>query len=86
LRLYPEAFSEIMFPVPPLEDQMRIDTHLKAETAKLDILTRAIERTIKLLGEKHAAVTAAAVTGQLPIPGSADGLPSEEEMACSSTT
>lgn len=67
LRLYPEGFFEVFFPVPPIYEQRAIVTHIAAETAKLEALRVATEQTIALLKERRAALIAAAVTGQLPI-------------------
>ncbi|OPX99209.1 MAG: hypothetical protein A4E62_01072 [Syntrophorhabdus sp. PtaU1.Bin002] len=69
LRLYPEGFFEIWFPVPPFPEQHAIIAHIKKETAKLDALKQAAERTIGLLKERRAALIAAAVTGNLNIGG-----------------
>ncbi len=68
LRLYPEGLYEIWFPVPPLAEQRAIVTHIGAETAKLDGLRAATERTIALLKERRAALIAAAVTGKIDVP------------------
>jgi type I restriction enzyme S subunit len=73
LRLYPEGFFEIWFPVPPLAEQRAIVAHIAAETAKLDALRAAAECTIALLKERRAALIAAAVTGQLSLPTDTDG-------------
>jgi type I restriction enzyme S subunit len=67
LRLYPEGFFETWFPVPPLDEQRAIVAHISAETAKLDALRTATERTIGLLKERRAALIAAAVTGKLKL-------------------
>ncbi len=67
LRLYPEGFFEVFFAVPPLEEQRAIVTHIAAETAKLDALRSATERTIALLKERRSALIAAAVTGELDL-------------------
>lgn len=69
LRLYPEGLYEVFLPVPPLAEQRAIVAHLAAETAKLDALRAAAERSIALLKERRAALIAAAVTGRLAIPG-----------------
>jgi type I restriction enzyme S subunit len=68
LRLYPEGFFEAYFPVPPLDEQRAIVTHIATETAKIDGLRAATQRTIELLKERRAALIGAAVTGQLKIP------------------
>ena len=65
LRLYPEGFFEVFFPVPPIGEQRAIVTHISAETAKIDALRAATERTIALLKERRAALIAAAVTGKI---------------------
>ena len=66
LRLYPEGFFEVFFPVPPIDEQRAVVSHIAAETAKLDAMRSATERTIALLSERRASLIAAAVTGQLP--------------------
>jgi type I restriction enzyme S subunit len=71
LRLYPEGLFEVFLPVPPIEEQRAIVGHIVKETAKLDSLHSATERTILLLRERRAALIAAAVTGQTPVPEAA---------------
>lgn len=67
LRLYPEGFFEIWFPVPPLEEQLAIVASIRAETSKLDALRSATEQTMALVKERREALTAAVVTGQLKV-------------------
>ncbi len=67
LRLYPEGFFEVYLPVPPQEEQRAIVEHIARETAKLDAVRTATERTIALLKERRSALIAAAVTGQLDL-------------------
>jgi type I restriction enzyme S subunit len=69
LRLYWEGFRDIEVPLPPLDDQRTILAHIRRETAKLDALHAATERTIALLKERRAALIAAAVTGKLDVQG-----------------
>jgi type I restriction enzyme, S subunit len=64
LRLYPEGFFEVFFPVPPIEEQRAIVDHIAIETAKLDALRSATERTIALLKERRSALITAVVTGR----------------------
>jgi type I restriction enzyme, S subunit len=71
LRLYPEGFFEVFLPVPSLSEQRAIVTHIAEETAKLDELSVATERTTVLLQERRAALIAAAVTGQIHVGESA---------------
>ncbi len=67
LRLYPEGFFEVYLPVPPQEEQRAVIAHIARETAKLDAVRAATERTIALLKERRSALIAAAVTGQLDV-------------------
>jgi type I restriction enzyme S subunit len=67
LRLYPEGFFETVLPVPPVEEQADIVAFIAAETARLDGLSAATERTIALLKERRAALIAAAVTGAIDL-------------------
>ena len=57
--------------MPPIDEQRAIVAHIAAETAKLDALRAATERTIALLKERRAALIAAAVTGQIEVEGAA---------------
>jgi type I restriction enzyme S subunit len=60
-----EALSALRLPVPPLPEQRAIVAHIATETAKLDALRAAAERTVALLKERRAALIAAAVTGRM---------------------
>lgn len=71
LRLYPEGFFEVHLPVPPQEEQRAVVEHIARETAKLDAVRAATERTIALLKERRSALIAAAVTGQLDMEAAA---------------
>ena len=51
--------------VPPIPKQRAIADYLDRETARLDSLLAAKERSIALLKERRAALVAAAVTGQI---------------------
>jgi type I restriction enzyme, S subunit len=69
LRLYPEGFFEVYFPVPPIEEQIEIVDKITDGKNKIDSLAKATERTITLLKERRAALIAAAVTGQIDVGG-----------------
>lgn len=57
--------TELRGPLPPIAEQRAIVDHIARETAKLDAVRDATERTIALLKERRSALIAAAVTGQL---------------------
>jgi type I restriction enzyme S subunit len=66
-----EEVGALRMPLPPIDEQRAIVAHIATETAKLDALRSATERTIALLKERRAALIAAAVTGRLHIPEAA---------------
>ena len=61
--------KELPIPIPPADEQIAIVAHIAAETAKLDTLRAATERTIALLKERRAALIAATVTGKMNVHG-----------------
>lgn len=62
-----DVVRNLWLPVPPQNEQHAIVEHIVRETAKLDAVRAATERTIALLKERRAALIAAAVTGQLDV-------------------
>jgi type I restriction enzyme S subunit len=60
-------FTLVDLPIVPLEEQRLIAAYLDRETAKLDAVRAATERTIALLKERRSALIAAAVTGQVDV-------------------
>lgn len=67
VKLSQEHIKDWWTPVPPLDEQWTIVEHIARETAKLDAVRAATERTIALLKERRSALIAAAVTGQLDV-------------------
>ncbi|NEY29619.1 restriction endonuclease subunit S [Escherichia coli] len=61
-RLPTEAFNEILYPLPSLEEQMQIAAFLDHETAKIDNLIEKQQQLIELSKEKRQAVISHAVT------------------------
>lgn len=66
-RIEPERFLNVPVLLPPLDEQRAVVEHIARETAKLDAVRAATERTITLLKERRSALIAAAVTGQLDV-------------------
>ena len=67
LRLYPENFFEIRFPVPPKKEQQEIVAEIAAYREKTTKLTDALIDSIKLLKERRSALITAAVTGKIAL-------------------
>ena len=85
LRLYPEGFFQVSLPVPPRDEQRAVVTFIGSESAKIDALSAAAERTIALLKERRSALIAAAVTGRIPLSELMENDPTREDRPCSST-
>ena len=66
-RINVEQIKELVIPLPDAGEQRAIVAHIAKETAKLDELRIATERTISLLKERRAALIAAAVTGHIDV-------------------
>jgi type I restriction enzyme S subunit len=66
-RLEPDRFGGLGIFLPPLVEQRAIVAHIDAESAKLDAVRFATERTISLLSDRRASLIAAAVTGQIEV-------------------
>lgn len=66
-KLETEALQRLEVPAPSLDEQRAVVAHIARETAKLDAVRAATERTIVLLKERRSALIAAAVTGQLDV-------------------
>lgn len=67
LRLYPEGFYEVYMPVPPMDEQAEICSHIRIETTKIDKIVHVTKQSIELLIERRGSLIYAAVTGQLEI-------------------
>jgi type I restriction enzyme S subunit len=62
-----DSVCNLWIPIPPLDEQRAIVSHIAAETTKLDAMRAATEQTIALLKERRAALIAAAVTGRIDV-------------------
>lgn len=67
-----QALSSFIWQVagcPPASEQAKIATFLDAELQRLQTSRTEAERGIELLKERHSALIAAAVTGQIEVRG-----------------
>ena len=67
LRLYPDAFLDILLPVPSINEQKEIMSKYSSITSKEDQLVQLNLKSIELLEELKSSLIAEAVTGQLNI-------------------
>ena len=67
----------VQVPVPRIEEQRRIASHLESETAGLDCAITRLEREIELLREYRTRLVADVVTGKLDVRPIASQLPAE---------
>ncbi|MBX3279774.1 MAG: restriction endonuclease subunit S [Acidobacteria bacterium] len=70
-KLESEVLSRYEICVPPLDEQHAIVSYISEQTANLEALTCATERTITLLKARRTALIAAAVTGKIDVEGPA---------------
>lgn len=56
------AIGDVIFPVPPIDEQRNIARFIRGETARIDRLIAEKTRLVELLAEKRAAVITHAVT------------------------
>jgi type I restriction enzyme, S subunit len=64
-RLEPEHFENLLFFLPPIEEQNAIVANINEQMEKLDGLKSITEKTITLLQERRTALISSAVTGKL---------------------
>jgi type I restriction enzyme S subunit len=65
--IYLRSLAEHVIPVPPVDEQNYIVTHLDHETAKIDALIAKIREGIEKLKEYRTALISAAVTGKIDV-------------------
>ena len=63
--LNPSRYALILFPIPPMQEQLEIVAHLASKANDIDEIETQISRSIECLGEYRSALITSAVTGQL---------------------
>ena len=69
LRLYPDKFLTLKWPIPPMSEQKSIAAYLDTKTAEIDVLIASKERQVELLREYRKSIISEAVTGKFKVPG-----------------
>lgn len=67
MRMYWEAFREVLLLLPPYEEQIAIVNMVMQEAERIDALAGKTEHSIALLKERRSALVTAAVTGQIDL-------------------
>ena len=62
-----DKYSELILPLPPLQEQKAIAKYLDKKLAKIDKLIEKSKKTIELLKEKKEALITNAVTGKIDV-------------------
>lgn len=66
-RLYPDEFTQILLPLPPLDEQKQIAEGIERERIWVDSYIRKTNQQIEKLHEYRTALISAAVTGKIDI-------------------
>jgi type I restriction enzyme S subunit len=85
-RLYWDQFKRLYLPLPPIEEQKDIVSHVNAQTQSLNAAIANAEREIDLLREYRIRLTADVVTGKLDVREAAKSLPVESETPATAPT
>jgi type I restriction enzyme S subunit len=64
-----EVWTSMKLPIPHLEEQAEIASHLAATTQVIDDLIAEVTRGLDLLGERRSALISAAVIGKIDVRG-----------------
>ena len=69
LRLYPDQFLAMYFPVPPFEEQSRIADYIEEKAKGIDELIAKTEKQISIISELKTRCIADVATGQIDVRG-----------------
>lgn len=69
LRLYPEQFLSMYFPIPPIEEQCLIVAAIAEKTKSINDLIANIEKQIELINDLRTHLISNVVTGQVDVRG-----------------
>jgi type I restriction enzyme S subunit len=67
--LYQNVFEDFSFPIPPMEEQIKIVAYLERQTGKIDKIISSGERMVQLLKEYKTSLISQAVSGKIDIRG-----------------
>lgn len=67
--LYQNVFEDFSFPIPPMEEQIKIVAYIERQTGKIDKILSTGERIVQLLKEYKASLISQAVTGKIDVRG-----------------
>lgn len=67
VHIYPKNIREIVIPLPPLKEQLKISKYLEEQTNSITISISKIEKEISLLHEYRTALISEVVTGKMDV-------------------
>lgn len=65
--IYTDTLKNIVIPIPPIQEQQKIITHIENETGKIDSQISKANRRIELLEELKQSIITEAVTGKIKV-------------------
>jgi type I restriction enzyme S subunit len=67
LRLKPNEFFNLCFPMPPKQEQIRLEAEISSRSSGGFSIRSELMKSIELLNERRSALITAAVIGQIPL-------------------
>lgn len=69
LRLYPEQFLSMSFPIPPMDEQLEIVKYIEAKIQRIEVMVSTIHAEIQKIQDLRARLISDVVTGQIDVRG-----------------
>ena len=69
LRLYPEQFLSMSFPIPPMDEQLEIVKYIEAKVQRIEVMVSTIHAEIQKIQDLRARLISDVVTGQIDVRG-----------------
>ena len=69
LRLYPEQFLSMSFPIPPMDEQLEIVKYIEAKVQRIEVMVSTIHAEIQKIQDLRASLISDVVTGQIDVRG-----------------
>ena len=67
MKISQDDLKKVVFPVPPIQEQMAIASYIEAENTRIDLIVTGTNKSVELLKEYRSALITSAVTGQIDV-------------------